>query len=64
MSKMPNAIGAVKVLEHVHAHCLLMRDILSDHGGSIEGETLRGLAHVFENIMADLECAMGELDPA
>lgn len=61
----PNPRAALKIIDHVHDHCLLMRDLLrAVSGGKIEGAELRGLAHVFENIMADLECAASELDPA
>ena len=64
MSKAPNIPAAVKVLEHSHAQCLLMRDLLSSHEGTIDDTQLRGLAHTFEGLMFDLECALGDLDPA
>jgi len=61
----PNPQAALRIIDHVHDHCLLMRDLLrAVSGGKIEGAELRGLDHVFENIMADLECAASELDPA
>ena len=65
MSKTPNIPAAVKVLNHAHDHCLLMRNLLlAVADGEIGTAELRGLSHVFENIMTDLECATGELDPA
>ena len=65
MARTPNIPAAVKVLDHAHDHCLLMRNLLSAVPATeIEEAELRGLSHVFESIMADLECATGELDPA
>ncbi|MYL84985.1 toprim domain-containing protein [Desulfovibrio aerotolerans] len=54
----------VGILDYIHDHCLLMRNLLLAANGEIGDAELRGLSHVFENIMADLECATGELDPA
>jgi|GEM_PF-2505724 len=65
MPKTPNIPAAVKILDHIHDHCLLMRNLLSAvASGEIGNAELRGLSHVFENIMTDLECATSELDPA
>jgi len=60
----PDIRAAIKSVNRVHDHCLLMRNLLNDRIDGIDGEMLSGLAHVFETIMTDMECALSDLDPA
>ena len=65
MSKAPDIKSAVSAAANAHDKCLLLRHILKNADGiTLDGEKLRGLGHVFEDLMTDLESIMADLEPA
>jgi hypothetical protein len=65
MAKAPDIRSAVNTVTNAHDKCLLLRHILKNADGiTLDGEKLRGLGHVFEDLMTDLESIMSDLDPA
>lgn len=65
MVKAPNIQSAVNTVTNAHDRCLFMRHMLKNADGiTLDGEKLRGLGHVFEDLMTDLESIMSDLDPA
>ena len=61
----PNIKDAPHTVENAHDKCLLLRHIFENADGiTLDGERLRGLGHVFEDLMADLESIMSDLDLA
>ena len=65
MAKAPDIQAALSMATNAHDRCLFMRHMLKNADGiTLDGEKLRGLGHVFEDLMADLESIMSDLDPA
>ena len=61
----PNIQSAVNTVTNAHDKCLLLRHVFKNADGiTLDGEKLRGLGHVFEDLMTDLESIMSDLDPA
>jgi hypothetical protein len=65
MPKAPNIKDALDTTTNAHDKCLLLRCVFKNADGiTLDGEKLRGLGQVFEDIMTDLESIMAALDPA
>jgi hypothetical protein len=61
----PNIKDALNTAANAHDKCLFLRDVLKKADGiTLDGATLRGLGHVFEDLMTDLESIEAALDPA
>lgn len=60
----PNVESALSLLERINAHCFFMKQLIENQPEATLGKAdWQGLGHVFENIIADLECVMSDLDP-
>ncbi len=61
----PDIKAALSTVTDAHDKCLLLRHVFKNADGiTLDGEKLRGLGHVFEDLMTDLESIMSDLDPA
>ena len=61
----PNIKAALDTVANVHAKCLLLRHLFQNaEGVTLNVEEMRGVGHIFNGLMADLECIMSDLDPA
>lgn len=61
----PNIKDALDTAANAHDKCLFLRDVLKKSNGiTLDGAKLRGLGHVFEDLMTDLESIEAALDPA
>lgn len=59
------ARDALNTVTNAHAKCLLLRHLFQNAEGVVlKGEEIRGLGHIFNGLMADLEGVMSDLDPA
>ena len=65
MLKAPDVPAAIAMTESVLAYCVFMRQLVTNQPEANLSKTeWQGLGRVFENIMADLECILSDLDPA